>query len=770
MKLTGVLSSTAIVTLCLGVTGVSAQSNVGGSGGSSIYEEITIRATKRDESIQDVPISLAAFSGEALALRGVSDAEELIQRVPNVGFVTEGNVLRNFISIRGVQNFGGTVNTIGQYVDEVNVAPGIFAYQLNAQLLDVEQIAVLRGPQGTYFGRNTSGGAIIVTTRKPNTEEVEGSVTLQYGSNNRFFGKAVVNLPVVEDKLAVRLTAFNDQNDGYLENVIRPEDEDFEKNRGGRIALRYTPTERLTIDLAGQYSNIKTGFIRFIPNGDPFNQLLAGPFGEAGLYPQNGAPLFPNDNSQVAFNSPSSLELDSTQISSNIRYEFDDFEIVSVTGFVESDYLELFDVDQSPIDLFDRRAGNLYRNYSTELRFQSLGDTRLRWQIGGIYYRDDLSVSPNDVGVGIDPIFAAGFNPTFDPSLGVDPQPILFFDTIQEEKYRGFAFFGSIDYDFTDQLSGRIGGRLTRTKVTSRFLSAGPDLDPGSDTFLEPVFVEARPGGASVSFTDFSPSFSLVYEFQEDVSAYATISKGFKEGGIQLGAESPGALLSDDSISFDAETLWSYEVGLKGRAFDNRLVFNAAAFYLTWKDLQVDAFDPDNPLVRNTQNAAKASAYGFELEFTGYVTENFSIGAAVGFTDAEYDDFEDAELGDGTLFNAGGTQIQRVPKWTANATARYEDDITDNVRGFAEAELIYRGDVFNGFENEPSFFLPSYEIVNLRAGVDYEWVNVVAYVDNVFGKRYITGITPSGGFTLVGNMVAVSDDNPQFGLRATFNF
>lgn len=733
--------------------------------------DIVVTATKRAERAIDVPISLTAISGEALEEQGVRDVNALIQRAPNVSFTSEGGPLRSFVSIRGVQNLGGFTNAVGYYVDELNVASGVSNRQINSAFLDVEQLTVLRGPQGTAFGRNTSAGAIIVTTRKPSTTEVEGELTASYGSNNAFFAKGVFNLPLVQDKIGLRVTLYNDQNDGYLTNITNPSNDDDQRTYGGRIALRFTPSERLTVDLAANYVRTKTGFIRFVPNGDPFAQLLGGLLPVFGLQypiPEYQAGFFPNDGNKVSFDFPSGLKNRDLVLSANITYNFDTFDLISVTGYSRNKYSETFDVDLGPIDFLDRRVGTDYPSYSTELRLQSTGDQALRWQIGGIYFHEKVEDGPNDVVVGLDPTYSPFFNPTFDPSVSATPQRYLLFDSVTRDIYEGFALFGNVEYNLTEQIELRVGGRYGKTRIKSRFFNGQTDLDPESPTYLQAIYPEPRPGGFSKSFDDFSPSFSLTYQPADDISFYAIASKGYKEGGLQLRAEG-GGTLPDSQISFRPETLWNYELGFKGNLFDRRLNINLTFFYLKWKNLQVNGFDPANPLVLVTRNAARASSRGIEFDFVARPTDRLTLSGAIGFQDPKFDSYPDANLADGSIGDVSGSRIIRTAKWTANGVARYTVPI-GSVSAYAEGEVVYQGNRYFGFEQETAQFLPSYTLLNVRVGADFGPFTAIAYADNLFGKRYITGITGSGGFTAVGNMVAVSDDKPQFGLRVRYAF
>jgi iron complex outermembrane receptor protein len=729
--------------------------------------EILVTATKRVERAIDVPISLTTISGDTLQERGIRDINAVIQRAPNLTFTSEGGPLRSFVSIRGVQNLGGTTNAIGFYVDELNIASGFSTRQINSAFLDVEQFTVLRGPQGTAFGRNTSAGAILVTTRKPSTTEFEGDVTLGYGSRNQFFARGVVNIPLVNEKIGLRVTAYNDQNDGFLTNITNPSNTDDERTVGGRVALRITPDDRLTIDLAANYVRTRTGFIRFVPNGDPYGQLLAG-FGLPYPSPTYPAGFFPDDDNKVAFNFSSGLYNRDVVLSANISYAFDGFDLVSVTGWSRNTSSERFDVDLSPADFLDRRVGTNYPSYSSELRLQSTGDSPLQWQVGGIYFHETIEDAPNDVFVGLDPDLAPILNPTFDPSVAPSPSRYLFFDSRTRDVYKGFAFFGSLEYKITPTLEARVGGRYSKTIIRSRFFNGQTDMDPTSSTYLQPIYPEPRPGGASRSFSDFSPSFSLTYTPDEDLSAYAVVSKGYKEGGLQLRAEG-GGLLPDDQIFFRPETLWNYELGLKGNLFDRRLNFSLALFYLDWSNLQVNGFDPSNPLVLITRNAAKASSRGVELDFVARPATGLTLSGAVGYQDPKFDSYNDAILADGSIADVSGSRLIRSARWTANAVARYQLESSSR-RPFAELEYVYQGDRYFGFEQETAQFIPSYSLVNVRVGAEFGGLSALFSVDNLFGKRYITGITGSGGFTYVGNMVAVSDDQPVLSVRLSYRF
>ncbi|MGH8239548.1 MAG: TonB-dependent receptor, partial [Steroidobacteraceae bacterium] len=301
---------------------------------TGVLEEITVTAQRRMESVRDVPISISVFSGEMIENNRIETLQDYLELTPNVSFESEGTPATFELGIRGVSNLGGASNVFGIYVDEFNVAPGVASTTFDQRLVDVERLEVLRGPQGTFFGRNVSGGAISITSRKPQPD-FEANVLAEIANHDSYVLRGSINTPLT-DRLFVRFGAYGESYGGFLKNDGPSNATNDREQYGGRVALRYQPTERLTADLSVSYSSLDQGFPNFVPSGtlnDTLAQIGFEPFPmAAGYYPENVDRI---ETDQRRLN-----EVDTLIGTGRVELSADGFSIVSISGFIDSDTTE----------------------------------------------------------------------------------------------------------------------------------------------------------------------------------------------------------------------------------------------------------------------------------------------------------------------------------------------------------------------------------------------------------------------------------------------
>lgn len=681
--------------------------------GRHALEEITVTAQRREQSLRDVPISVTAFSEDLIARANFQSVDDYFSVTPNVSFTSSGSRDRKELSIRGITNQLASdnnirPNTFGFYIDEFNVAAGTS----NPQVVDIERIEILRGPQGTYYGRNAVGGAINITTNQPKQEfELEGSIG--YSSFDTIDTHAIINVPVISDKLAVRLVGRFTESDGNIKNINPVGGGNDSTYKYGKGIVRFTPNESLTIDLTAAYTHEKVGMREGVPSGvlAPFSEGLYGSITNVAI--PDGVGFWPENTNRVNFNRPQSVGTEWYYLTGRIRYDAESFSIVSITGYIDSKSFIEGDIDGSSHDLFYETKPISRDSLSQELRVQSQGDGPLDWSFGVMAARDRGDTN-QVTWAGADNPFAL-------------PEGFAVTSTFSDAKSESYAVFGEAVWHVNERLSLTLGGRYTHEKqdVQQYNTSSGVINSQVDD---------------SASFDDFSPRVSVGYVLSDDMNAYATVSRGFKAGGVQI-----NPILADNS--YDSEVLWNYEVGVKGEFFNRRLRINTALFYMDWKDLQTEfAFgvvDQNNVISFESgiQNAASARSYGVELEAQALLTPNFTVGGGLGYLNAKFDQYEGAFV-EGRQVDLSGAQIPNSPKWTLNANAEYTVDLSDEYSGFIRAEWFYRsgivantsGLIFTGFPWE----VPGYNSTNLRVGVQNEKFSLTGYVENLFDKKYYT--------------------------------
>lgn len=743
-----------------------AQSSPGSSGGmaAAMIEEITVTARKREEGLQSTPISITAFSGDQLDFRGLSQVNEIAQFTPNLTFQNNpsfgGSSNSAAIFIRGIgqSDFLPLVEPgVGIYVDGVYVARTLGAI---LDLVDIERIEVLRGPQGTLFGRNTIGGAISITTQQPE-DTFSADLSLTGGTDTRLEARASVNIPL-SDKLFARIAAGFFRQDGY---VVRPSDGldlGNEQTETGRIAVKWTPSERFTADLqldATQSDEngpattlLGINFAGPIdPNTPPFatiNNVLAnvaagGPMAPCATPAQRVNPDVPGcfDESFVVGDdqnfgtAPSFSHSDIFGASLNLEWQaLDTVRVRSITA-----YRNLFtefarDGDASPLTVAQFFDDLEQEQFSQEL--QVLGESfgnRLEWILGFYYFKEDGN-STNIL--------------NFVPSI---------FQSGGDFSSESIAGFAQATYAVTDRLDITGGIRYTRDEKSflprQEILEQVLTIPPFDAPFFAPGTPILPKVEATETFRDATPMVNLSFQATDALLTYFTYSQGFKSGGFSQrvfppvipGVTAPPVVPVEVIPDFDPERVNAYEVGVKYSAFDNRLRVNAGAFYTDYDDLQVQVFTSVAPVL---ENAAGARIAGFEFEGQATPGDDWFLEGSVGFTDAEYTEIDEAE----TLI-ASDNEFARVPRWTASASVAKEIFMGDYGSVTPRVAWSYNSGFFNDAFNTPNIATDDYNLVDLNVvfrPVD-ERYEVIAGVNNVGNEDFLeTGIAFDAAQTFEG--------------------
>jgi len=699
-------------------------------------DEVIVTAQRREQSINEVPISLSVFSSQSIEDNMIDDVADYFSKSPNVSFMEGGTRSERSISIRGVSDIGGLTSSFAVYVDDFNLANGPVTTNdnnsnssINPQLQDIERIEVLRGPQGTYFGRNSSGGALSITTKKPEPE-FYAEARAGYSSFDTKELGFVVNTPVIEEKFFVRASIFGADSNGAVTNINPAGGRSDSQFLTLRLAGRALIGDKLTIDLSGAFTSEEQGFDDVVPSG-VLNPSSAGFAGALGLTPPvlGGVLAYPTNTTRVDMDVAQQQESEFTTFTSNIVYDGDGFSFTSVTGYLDTSHDVLTDLDLSPRGFLVLNAGADSKTFSQEFRIQSANESGLQWTVGALYARDELEQRTTII--------------NGSEGLPIGPPPLRAPGTVRSIglttlENTSTALFGELIWSVSDRMNVIVGGRYTKDEI-DKVEDRGA---PGSP-------LPTAAGGSS--FSDFSPKFSLTFSLNETATGYVTVSKGYKAGGIQTDITS----IAFPVTPYNEEDLWNYEVGLKMQALDNRLRLAAAIFYMDWTDLQVlsglTRFDENGLPVFSltTTNAANASSKGVEFEVTALLAESLQVSAGIGYLDAKYDDFQNAVIF-GQTVDLTGASLPRAPKWTLNADSQYSFLMGEH-DAFVRAEWNYRDGTIPLFESslDPNFpnRTPSFSVVNLRAGIEKDRYRLSVFWENAFDEQYFTSLDPTFGFT-----------------------
>ncbi len=679
--------SNVIVLLCASILITTFTVNAQEDAESQVaLEEVIVTAERRTGSLQSVPIAISAFTASEMERRQVDSTLDVIRNVPNlVGSNNVGLSSATSLFLRGIgqdESLSTQDPAVGTYVDGVYIARQI---SNNSFLYDIERIEVLRGPQGTLYGRNTSGGAISVITRKPH-EEFGGEVEFSVGNFDSYSIKGRVNVPL-SDKTFLNLSAFtNERDEGFQENITLDTTTYDASSSGFRGALRFLPNDNLdiviTAEVAEQEDSGVTGSNALGPNAD--NLFVV----------QSGLP--------GSFN-----EIDQTSLTANVTWTTGNTTWNSITGYRDLDQDFLIDFSDDPVPAFVIHQDGTHKQFSQEINASgSIG--AFDW-VGGVFYMEE----DND-NVRRDELFLFG------GFIAADLVADFENDT------ESFAVFGQGTYNVSDKLALSLGGRWTREDKT---LDIVQSVDIGGG-ILFPIFdnsvLEALGTDTSPEFKEFTPKVGINYQLNDQHLLYASYTEGFKSGGWNARATDP-----NDFNLIESETAKSFELGFKSEFLNNRLRLNGALFHTTYEDFIVTAL---NPVTGGfvTINAAEAEISGLELELVAKPTEALDIYANLGLLDNQYN-----ELGANVLFDIDN-EIKRVPDVSAQIGFNYFKQVGGNNAVIISADYSYQDEYFGGVSNTPDELSEATKLVH--AAITYEanggaW-KVTAACENCTDQEY----------------------------------
>jgi iron complex outermembrane receptor protein len=757
-------------------------------------EEIVVTAQRREQNLQEVPISVSAFSSEQLERQNIRGATDYLALTPNVTFSEDAQSGARGInvSIRGVNNLvtgeNAFVNSVGNYLDEFSIA-SVPSGVANPLLIDMERVEVLRGPQGTYFGRNSLGGALNLTTKAP-TDEVEGELALGLESyedaGEMYSVTGIFNAPV-SDAFKLRGVVYYEDSSGLVENIGPGTDDSGHEWLDLRLRAAWDMTEATSLNLTLMYSDQDQGTDENVPSGI-MDLDTTDTFGVSGITAFDpGTGFFPDNQSKLSHDLDEKNESETTVAIANLRHEIsDDLVFKAVAGVIDTEQFRVFDNDLiGNLDLLKRTNDYEGNSWSIEARFEGTGE-RFDWVIGALYAEDHQEQS-NNVAVSSDPTATItrdgvtyGFLPPFPEGLGLARGT-------KDFQFDSLAVFADLTWHVTEQLELIAGARYTSDDVTREYVFSGiaPSCGcgPGDPAFF-PSFVNfLRPAATGdESFDDVSPRVGLRFAWSDTGSVYATVSKGYKAGGTSVGNDTNNNN-APLSIPFEEETLWNYEVGIKTELLDRRLRINAAVFYMDWENLQVEAFRFLTPgdLSSNFEQTVNVDAEqkGIEIEVTAAPTDRLTLGMALGYLDSEITDEPVCDpvlnfgptciqLTGGFAVTAIGLDMPKAPELTANAFAEYRFPI-GSTESWLRGEFVHRDSMYSDMEgltnqqtrgpspnaglirvvgpDEFPYKVPEYDVFNLRAGIDWERFGVTAYVLNVADEEYYTGTQENFGLS-----------------------
>ena len=755
-----------------------------------VLEEIIVTAQRREQSLQEVPVAVTAFTGEALEIANITEAAQYLNLTPNVSYTEDGQVGSRGISIamRGVSNINtdesSFIQSIGVYLDEFSVA-SVGQGTVNPQLQDLERIEVLRGPQGTYFGRNAVGGALNLTTRKPQPE-FDGSASVGFrtfeNAAEQYDFSGMINLPV-SDNFMLRGVLYYEDSGGLVENIVPGGGDSGHEYTMARVSARWLLDDATTVDLMLMNSDEEQGHDENVPSGVLDTDSVAtfqfrGP-GSAFVAPIDpGTGFWPDNRSKTARSAIGEKNDNSTSIAVlKVARELSDTMTLNwISGWIDTELDRVFDNDLVAENVVFREQTREGTSFSTELRLDITSDV-YDWTVGALYARDEKDTE-NAVQLGtttvVNGIQIGGLPPTF--LNDIFGRPFCLGCSTRGFELTSIAVFTDLTWHVNERFDLTLGGRYTSDDVTNTFLPIGPAGGPRWPNDLVPTEAISNED----TFSDLSPRLALSYDLSDEATVYATVSRGYKAGGFSL--DRNGADNSAVNEVFDPEILTNYEVGVKSELFGGRARFNAAAFLLDWQDLQLETFfflvpGDATSNVQLTINVEEARATGLEAELAALITDNLTLTGGIGVIDTEIQSDDVARLSGNLFVNLKGQPLPRAPELSFSMAADYRFTL-DQWDGWARLEYIYKDSQYSTIEDvtylqtsgvtvygDPltqmspiaqvpnrsdgfPFRTPEADIVNLRVGVHLDecW-EVVGYVENLTDEAYYTGTGENFGLS-----------------------
>lgn len=688
--------------------------------------DIIVTAEKRPEGLQNVPIAITALSGSTLEKSGVKTVGDLTQVTPSLQFGTRST--NNFIALRGIGQAGQDIGSQSGVTVSLDGVPLLNHFLMDPAFLDIERVEVLRGPQGTFQGRNATGGAINVYSNPP-TDSTDGAISFNIGNYRRVGVNGYVNARLSDD-LFGRLSFQTDHADGWLKNPYNGQRYDNTNLAEVRGQILYKPSSAFSVRALVDYTHRRENpeFNVILKRADPD---LPTPLEVPGYpYPETDI-----DGLKFYINEPNIDDVNDLRATVIARYDLGaNTSITSTTGYIKHDIrLVDMDVDLTPVPASKFDLIGLYaRQFTQELTLNT--DLGSRADLtAGLFYMNGISSEPLYL------------------SLETIPDYLVYLPT---EKLDSYAAYAQFRYNLTDRLRATIGGRYT--------------IDRKSYVMDATVLTFHTLLSDKNTWKAFTPRFVLDYTPTENSLVYASVSRGFKSGGFNTLGD-----ITQPVNKFNPEYVWNYELGLKAAMFDKRLRFGLTGFYADYTNLQQTVFriglEGSDVRYPRVENASSATIKGIEFEVQAAPVTGVLLTGAVTRLDANFGKFCNnnplypniptapacvGATADGEPLPTGAQDLQdnvlpQAPKWQFSTSAQYVFPISSTLQITAHADYKWQSRVYFDIYNNPLNAQDSYGLLNASLGIGSSrkgW-SLTGWVRNAFDTRYISEGTVSPGAT-----------------------
>ena len=735
-------------------------------------EEVIVTARRRDEDAQTVPIALNAFTGATLEARRVYNVRDLQQLAPSL-VVTVTNPRNTAINIRGLGSNVSVYNdglqpAVGVYIDQVYYGrPG----QAVFDLADLSSVEVLRGPQGTLFGKDTSAGAVVIATQQPSfTPEASGDVSV--GDYNYFQTHLVVGGPILDDKVAGRLSLSQTQRGGYVDNVYAGTKTQDYRDWNIRGQLLFTPNDSFKLRLSADYGQQRSSTASAVLTGllTTYTDGTAYPFGYLQRLTRVGQSALPIDPDarKVALDGLNNYWEEQGGVSAVADLTLPGATLTSITSARTWNWSPHNDGDGTPAQAgVDFHQSNQQTQFSQELRVASRGDRKVDYVAGGYFFWQDIKAEA------INTYGSQAANWFISPAAAtaqVAAAALNNYNIVShsEPKTVSGAVFAESVWHATPKLDATLGLRYTYEKMTGYFRQTATGADLSGLTAAQQtqaLALRARYGVAN-SFSaetdkgSVTGRASLSYKLTPDVLTYATYSRGYKAGGLNLSnINTVGALAANPIVA--PETIDAYELGLKSAWFDKRLTANLALFWTEDSNYQTTQVNLINN-VSSLTNAGKVRSRGVEVDLKAQPIDDLSLYASATYDDASYLSYKNApcpiEVHTTGVCDLSGLRLPGPSLWAVSAGGEYRHDAPE-IRGTATqaylgADYSYRSSFYTTAADSIYSRIPGYGLLNLRAGIraaNGAW-DVQVWARNVGDSDYYLALSAANTGAITGTL------------------
>ena len=706
-----------LAVLCIGLAMLATYSSYSSAAEEAIaIEEVVVTARKRSESLLEIPESVVAISGELVDRQNIKGLNKIGRAVPNVNLSMRTDSYPN-VSIRGVGAFGLTQG-VGFHVDGVQIYKG----DASSRFGDIERIEVLKGPQGTMYGGSNIGGAIKYVTKRPSSEEFEGRLKLLGGEQGIVDGEINLNVPI-DDNWAMRVFAYTRTDDGFMTNPNSPSPvfgllsnnpkniTKYEEN-AVRLSLSGDLTDNFSLYATARYSDYDG------PANNWSRELIDGAANaNTGIVPSGMAYSKILDANNMPIH-----ERDTVGASLELTWVFDNFDLMSITSYSDTNSERLTDVDGTQLWIIYTDRPETYEVFTQELRITSTLDSDLQWMMG-LYMEDIDTTMRSTLDLGWLLLGAEEFLHVLVP-----------FETRDEEDSK-IAAFGNITYTMDDWELG-LGLRVDRWEAKESAVDIGHS--------------------ASRSETEVLGNMSITRNLGDSGIAYFSVGQGYEPGAWNGIADGVPPVFGPNGektlLAIAPEELIQYELGWKSRVLDGRGSVTAAFFYSEYENRRYEykAKNPDGSgtLIDGVTNVGDSTQYGLELAANFQVTNQLTISASLGLIDAEWDDGVEVEVG-GALIDLSGRDTSNVVTESWNLGFNYYRPLNNGFEFIADMQLSHRGEQDGG---APWDVLTndSFQVVDLQIGIQSDRWELMLNIDNVTDEEYYTDLEPFDNFSFSG--------------------